>query len=158
MYFSTVFKLQGGSRSERMAWRDVRTFKDVDFTSKKCCVVQKPQYRSTRLQIYMEGKCFKQFQESQKHSYHTRVTCSGCGKIIDSDYKDRHAKSSKHIGQKLKFYPVLSASQTKLNFTRKEDEEPVAKGAKLDCDSSKDIIISSRCAADRSQEGKLNEI
>ena len=78
--------------------------------------------------------------------------------IIDSDYTGRHAKSSKHIGQKLEFYPVLSASRTKLNFTGKEDEEPVAKGAKLDCDSSKDIIISSRCAADRSQEGKLNEI
>ena len=106
----------------------------------------------------MEGKRSKRCQESQKHSYCTRVTCSGCGKIIDSDYTGRHAKSSKHIGQKLEFYPVLSASQTKLNFTEKEDEEPVAKGAKLDCDSSKDIIISSRCAADRSQEGKLNEI
>ena len=34
----------------------------------------------------------------------------------------------------------------------------LAKGAKLDCDSSKDIIISSRCAADRSQEGKRNAI
>ena len=103
-----------------------------------------------------EGKRSKRFQESQKHRI--RVTCSGCGKITDSDYKGRHAKSSKHIGQKLEFYPVLSASKTKLNFTRKEDEESVAKGAKLDCDSSKDIIISSRCAADRSQESKLNEI
>ena len=46
-----------------------------------------------------------------------------------SDYKGRHAKSSKHIGQKVEFYPVLSASQTTLNFTKTEDEEPVAKGA-----------------------------
>jgi hypothetical protein len=106
----------------------------------------------------MEGKRTKRCQESQKHSYRTRVTCSGCGKILDSDYKDRHAKSSKHIGQKVQFYPVLSASQTKLNFTRKEDEEPVAKEAKLDYDSSKNMIISSRCAADRSQQGKFNEI
>ena len=98
------------------------------------------------------------FRRVKSTLYRTCITCSGCGKIIDSDCKDRHAKSSKHIGQKLEFYPVLSASQTKLNFTRKEDEDPVAKGAKLDCDSSKDIIISSRCAADRSQEGKLNEI
>ena len=29
-----------------------------------------------------KGKRSKRFQESQKHSYRTRVTCSGCGKII----------------------------------------------------------------------------
>ena len=59
---------------------------------------------------------------------------------------------------KIRILSSLSASQTKLNFTRKEDEEPGAKGVKLDCDSSKNIVISPRCAADRSQQGKCNEI
>ncbi len=106
----------------------------------------------------MEGKRTKRCQESRKHAYRTRVTFSGCGKIMDSDYRYRHAKSSKHISQKVQFYPVLSASQTKLNFTIKEDEEPVAKEAKLDYYSSKNMIISFRCVADRSLSGKPNEI
>ncbi len=123
-----------------------------------CSKTSIPKSETTNIKIYMEVKPTKRCQESQKHSYHTRVTCSVCGKIMDSDYKDHHAKSSKHISQKVQFYPVLSASETKLNFTRKEDEEPLAKEAKLDYDSLKNMIISSRCAADRSQQGKFNEI
>ena len=50
---------------------------------------------------------------------------------IERTAKKAVQKSSKYIGQKVEFYTVLFTSQTKPNLTRKEDDKPVAKGAKL---------------------------
>ena len=102
-----------------MAWRDVRTFKVVDFTSKNVVLFKNLNTGVRDYKYICKANVLNDFRRVKSmYSYRTRVTCSGCGKIVDSNYKGRLAKSSKPIGQKLVFYPVLSASKTK------EDEEP----------------------------------
>ena len=104
----------------------------------------------------MDGKRSKW---GQKHPYRHRVSCSECSKNIDSDYKDRHAKS-KHPGKNLKFTTIVSPSQTQLNFTRKNDNEPVgvAKRPKLDqvpVDSVKSVINLSESVQDTLEQDRL---
>ena len=42
-------------------------------------------------------------QSARKRTYRQRVTCSECGKEIDSDYADSHGK--KHQGKRLNLSP-----------------------------------------------------
>ena len=46
-------------------------------------------------------------QSARKRTYRQRVTCSECGKEIDSDYADSHGKK----GEKVKFVAVLDKAQ-----------------------------------------------
>lgn len=53
-------------------------------------------------------------EKSRKRRYRQRVVCENCGKEIDSDYKDGHAKKV-HKGEKVKFKVVVDANQSQLS-------------------------------------------
>ena len=51
----------------------------------------------------------------RKRKYRSKVKCSICDKVFNSDYKETHA-DTKHRGRNVELSPVLEGDQTVISF------------------------------------------
>lgn len=88
----------------------------------------------------------------RKRPYRRRVTCSECNKTVDSDYKDRHAKSQ-HKGKIVKFTEKCEESQLKLSYfgisITSENTDDSSHGLEVSDPQCSHSVDSSSTAADQ---------
>ena len=58
----------------------------------------------------------KNTRKSGRRSYHKRVKCDICQKEMDSDYREKHAKTKHRVMNAFTFSDVVEKSQRKIVF------------------------------------------